>query len=167
MKTVYEENLFSKWIAVTLGVVALGLLLLLAYQSIVGPVGTRPAPNWVYLSLIVLFFSLAFNFSILKVRVTEKGLHVGYSLYHHTVPWSSIKSCQIDNTSALRYGGWGIRMARIDGKWRLVLNVPSTPIVVLSLNEGFFREFAFSTANPQELLVVIAQEINRRVPKHQ
>ncbi|TES83470.1 MAG: hypothetical protein E3J91_02070 [Hadesarchaea archaeon] len=65
----------------------------------------------------------------------------------------------MDEASTIRYGGWGIRIGRVKGKWILVYNVIRCPRVVLSLREGRFREFVFSTKSPEQVIKVVKQQI--------
>jgi len=78
-----------------------------------------------------------------------------------TISWGNIEGCYLDEASGLGYGGWGIRLARIKGRWRSVYNVIGYPVIVLELSTGKFREFAFSTNNPQEVLRIVGQKIWR------
>ena len=76
------------------------------------------------------------------------------------VLWENIEDCYIDEASAIRYGGWGIRLGRVDGKWRTVYNVIGGPRVVVSLNKGWIREFVFSTKNPEKVMRTIDRHVS-------
>ena len=64
--------------------------------------------------------------------------------------WENIEDCYLDTASIVSYGGWGIRVGKVDDKWRLACNIIGIPRVMLSLNKGRFGEFVFSTKNPEE-----------------
>ena len=158
MENIYEEKIFSKGITILLAVVTIGLLFVLLYQIIVGPIGTRPAPNWFFLTMFLLFLGVTVNFSNLSIKMTPRYISVGYGIFKHNIPWENIEDCYLDEASTIRYGGWGIRIGRVKGKWRLVYNVIGGPRVVLSLNKGKFREFVFSTNNPQKVIEIVKQK---------
>jgi hypothetical protein len=153
----YEEKIFSKGITGILAAITVGFLLALVYQTSVGPIGADPAPNWFFLLMFLLFLGVTINFSRLSIKTTPQFIVVGYGILKHTIPWENIEDCYLDKASAIRYGGWGIRIGRVKGKWRLVYNLIGSPRVVLSLNRGKFREFVFSTNNPQKVVAIVKQ----------
>lgn len=158
IEKIYEEKIFSKGITVLLTIATTVFLLALLYQATVGPIGTRPAPNWFLLVMFLLFLGLTVNFSNLSIKMTSRYLSVGYGIFKHSILWENIQDCYLDDTSIIRYGGWGIRIARAKGKWRLVYIVIGAPRVVLLLNKGTFEEFVFSTNNPQKVIEIVKQK---------
>jgi hypothetical protein len=90
-----------------------------------------------------------------------RSVVVGYGIFKRTTFWENIERCYLDEVSSIRYGGWGIRIGRVKGRWRLVYNVIRGPRVVLSLKKGWFREFVFSTKNPEEVMKIVGQRIGR------
>jgi len=152
---VYEEKIFSKWTAGIFAFVIAGFLFLLVYQILVGPIGSRPAPNWFFLFMILLFVVTVINFSRLAIRISPQFISVSYGMFEHKISFENVEKCYLDKTPAIQYWGWGIRIARIKGKWRLVYNVPRGPRVVLSMRKGRFKEFVFSTKNPAEVMKII------------
>jgi hypothetical protein len=145
----YEENIYSRWSMVILGALSLGFLGVLVYQLLVGPVGTHPAPDWVFFVMFLFFLAFAVTFARLSIKVTVESITVGYGVLKHNISWERVEDCYLDSASTVRYGGWGIRLGRVGGKWRLVYNIPGGARVVLSLKRGTFREFVFSTRNPE------------------
>jgi hypothetical protein len=160
-KNFYEEKIFSKGITVVLAVLTTSLLFVLLYQTIVGPIGTQPAPNWFFLFMFLLFLGVMINFSRLTIRMTPRSISVGYGIIKHSILWENVEDCYLDEVSTIRYGGWGIRIAKVKGKWRLVYNVIGGPRIVLSLNKGKFKEFVFSTKNPEEVIKIAKERIGR------
>ena len=160
-ENIYDEKIFSKWMTAILAVLTTSLLFVLLYQIIVGPIGTRPAPNWFFLFMFLLFLGVMINFSRLTIRMTHRSISVGYGIIKHSIIWENVEDCYLDEASTIRYGGWGIRIARVKGKWRLVYNVIGGPRIVLSLNKGRFKEFVFSTKNPEEVIKIAKERIGR------
>ncbi|MGC1120118.1 MAG: hypothetical protein WBA22_03405 [Candidatus Methanofastidiosia archaeon] len=155
--TIYEEKILSKWMTVILISIATIMLFPLAYQILVKPLGSRPAPNWFYLIMVFLFVGIAFIFGRLTIRMTPASISVGYGPLGQNFNWDNVEDCFLDETSAAKYGGAGIRMARIGGNWRIIYNIIEGPRVVLSLREGRFKEVTFSTRHPQEVMKTIKE----------
>ena len=93
--------------------------------------------------------------------MTAQSITVGFGIMKKSISWDNIEGCYLDEAPGLSYGGWGIRLARIKGRWRSVYNVIGHPVIVLELSTGKFREFDFSTNNPQEVLEIVRQKIWR------
>jgi len=154
----YEEKISSKWwMTGILTAFTAGFLFALVYQILVGPIGTHPALNWFFSPMFLLFLGAAINFSRLTIRITHLSVKVSYGIFKHTITRENIKDCYLDETSIISYGGWGIRIGRFKGKWRLVYNVIGVPRVMLSLKKGKFKEFVFSTEKPEEVINIIRQ----------
>lgn len=141
-------------------------LVLLVYQVFVGQVGSNPAPSWFYLIMFLWFagFSaLVRNFNKLAIKITTQSITVGFGVFRRVTPWENVTGCYSHQDSAIgSYGGWGIRMAKVKGKWRLVYNVPSCPAIVLELEKGRFKEFVFSTKNPDGVMETARQQIPKQ-----
>ncbi len=158
----YKETIFSKWMTLLLGSITTIFLLIWAYDLLVGLSWSDPLSRWFWPGMFLLFLLITGNFSRLKIKITSDGLSVGYGITRKKVPWERIENCHVDESSAIRYGGYGIRFTRVGGKWRTGYNVIGTPRVVISLNEGFVREIAFSTKNPDEVMEVIKSHLRKR-----
>ncbi len=159
LKNIYEEKVFSKGITSMLAPITIVFLSILVYQIFVGPVGTRPAPNWFFLIMFLLCLFLTINFSNLIIRMTSRFISVSYGIFKYNILWGNIADCYLDEASTIRYGGWGIRIGRVKGRWRLVYNVMGGSRVVLSLKKGKFREFVFSTGDPQRVMEMVKQKV--------
>ena len=158
-KNFYEEKIFLKWTAGILTTITTVFLFLLFYQILIGPIGTNPAPNWFFLFMFLLFLGVMINFSRLTIRMTPRYISVGYGIIKHSILWENVEDCYLDKASTIRYGGWGIRIAKVKGKWRLVYNVVGGPRIVLSLKRCRFKEFVFSTKNPEEVIKIAKERI--------
>lgn len=158
-QTIYQEKIFSTWITAIMALLTATFLFFLLHQIFAQPIGARPAPNWFFLVMFLLFLAVTLNFSVLKITMTTGGLTVNYGIFKHKIRWENIADCYLDESSPLRYGGWGVRIAWVNGKWRLVYNVIGGPRIVLSLKKGAFKEFVFSTKNPEEVMKTIRTRI--------
>ena len=163
---IYEETITFPFMKLVLGVFiacALLFLVLLIYQVLIEPVGNNPAPDWVYLLMFLWFAgftALIRSFNKLAIMITTQSIAVGFGVFKRAIPWGNVNGCYLDDASAIgSYGGWGIRIGKVKDKWRLVYNVIGSPTVVLELNKGRFREFVFSTKNPERVLEVMRQQI--------
>ena len=156
--TIYEERIYSRWVTTVLGIVTCFLLCVFIYQILEGPVGTRPAPEWILLLVALLLLAVTVNFSTLTIRLTMGGISVGYGIVRHHIPWSNVVDCYQDKASTVWYGGFGIRLGLVNGKWRLVYNTIGHPRVVIRKRQGKVREFVFSTRNPEGLIRAIREQ---------
>lgn len=160
--TLYEERIISRWNVAIMALVVFALLAALLYQRIVGPLGTEPAPNEFFIGMILFFVALGVNFAVLTVRVRVDGVTVGYGIIRHHLEWGNIVGCRLDEVSAVRYGGWGIRTACVGGKRRLVYNIISAPRVVVEKRTGKHHELVFSTRNPEAAMKAINEGLGKR-----
>jgi hypothetical protein len=135
-------------------------LFLLLYQTLVSPIGDTPAPIWFFLIMFLLFLGLAINFSRLGIRITDQSITVGFGAIKRNIPLENVEDCILDEASAVRYGGFGIRITRIKGKNRLGYITIGSPRCVLSLKKGKFQEFAFSTKSPEEVMNIVKGQLS-------
>jgi hypothetical protein len=160
-EALYEERISVWSFRAILGFVSAVFLFAALYQVLIGPIGENPAPNGLYILMALLFLALAITFSTLVIKLLPRSVVVGFGMIKRTIPWDLIERCYMDEVSSLRYGGWGIRIGRVRGKWRLVFNIIGAPRVVLALKRGGFDEFVFSTRHPDEMVRIIRQRIGR------
>jgi hypothetical protein len=160
-EVLYEEQI-SVWIfRAILGFISAVFLFAALYQVLIGPIGENPAPNGFYILMALLFLALAITFSTLRITLSPRSIVVGFGIIKRTIPWELIERCYVDEVTSLRYGGWGIRIGWVRGKWRLVYNIIGAPRVVLTLKRGRFKEFVFSTRHPDEVVRIVRQRIGR------
>lgn len=157
----YREANFSKVNAAIFSFIVGALILVLMYQLMVGPLGTRPASNHFLITLILFFSAVGINFSRLTILIDSRGVTVGYGLFMQLVPWKNVEKSYQDETSAVMYGGWGIRLTRIGKKWRVVYNIIGYPRVVLVLRKGWYGELAFSVGAPWKVIEIINQRAKK------
>ena len=118
------------------------------------------APDWFYVVMFVFLSVVSvflLNFRRLTITATSQSLTVAFGMVKRTIPWGEIEQFSRDESSSFAYGGWGIRISKVGRKWRLVYNIAGYPGIVLSLRTGRFREFVFSTSNPEQVLGIINQ----------
>ncbi|MGC9443319.1 MAG: hypothetical protein ACP5E9_00060 [Candidatus Methanospirareceae archaeon] len=160
-KALYEERITVWSFTAILGFVSAVFVSVVIYQVLIGALGTNPAPNGFYILMALLFFALAITFSTLRITLSPRSIVVRFGRIKRTIPWDLIERCYMDKVTNLRYGGWGIRIGRVGGKWRLVFTIIGAPRVVLTLKRGRFKEFVFSTRRPDEMVRIIRQRIGR------
>ncbi|MFA5056196.1 MAG: hypothetical protein WC562_08555 [Dehalococcoidia bacterium] len=168
-----DPEIYREVVVFTMGRVIIVLFMVLTVfflamfisQITEGPVGDKPAPDWFFLMMSLFFILMTFvivNFSKLVIKATSRSLTVAYGLFKRVIPWEDIAECYPDEVSALgNYGGYGIRIGRVNGRTRLVYNVLGGERVVLVLKKGRFNEFVFSTNDPDAVMGVIKGRIRR------
>jgi hypothetical protein len=152
---IYEEKIFAKVIGGIFWVVAIAMLAIIFLISALDPEDAEPYINVLLIIMAIIFVILGIIFSKLVIRVDYQNVTVGFGFIKKRVPWENIKEVYQDETSAIRYGGAGIRTARIEGEWVIAYIVVGGPRVVIRLKEGRFKKFVFSTKNPEEVVNVI------------
>ncbi len=158
---IYTEKIFSKGMTAMLAFITAVFLFSSYYQLFVEPIGKKPAPDWLFPIMFSLFLGITINFRWLIITITPESVSVGFGIFTKKILYENIDGCNLDDRSNIRYGGLGIRTAKVEGKWVLVYNVIRCPKVVLSLKMGRFKEFVFSTKNPEEIIKIVKQQILR------
>ncbi len=154
----YRERIIAKWLLSIFVALTSLMLFFLLYQIFIGPLGDDPASSWFYLLMFLIFFALGVNFYGISIKITHQYISVSYGLIKKVYQFDNIEAIRVDNTPAIKYGGAGIRIAKVKGKRTLVFNVIGGPRVVLALNEGRFQEFVFSTRNPDRVIETIKNQ---------
>ncbi|MEM2125951.1 MAG: hypothetical protein QXQ53_06100 [Candidatus Methanosuratincola sp.] len=158
--TLYEETITWRMIiALVLGVLCFAAgVTIFAYAN--DPSEDPMAPLAI---IIVAAFGLGMtlNFSRLSIRATFEGIAVGFGRIRTSFRWDQIEDCYLDAASSIRYGGFGIRGGRYNGKNRLVYNITGAPRLVLKVKGAKYDEFVFSTKRPDELMRVIKGQISK------
>ena len=75
-QVLYSERIFSKWITLILAPFTLLFLFILLFQIFIGPIGSRPAPNWFFFIMFIFFLGATVNFSYLIIKVTSTELRL-------------------------------------------------------------------------------------------
>jgi hypothetical protein len=172
MAEAQEPEIYREVVVFTMGraIIALFTVLTIFFlamfisELVSGPVGDKAAPEWFYLIMCLFFVFMTFiimNFSRLVIKATSKSLIVSYGMFRRVIPWEDVADCYEDESPAIAYGGYGIRIGRVNGKSRLVYNVLGGGRVVLGLRKGRFNEFVFSTNDPDAVMDVIKGRIGK------
>ncbi len=158
---VYEERLFSRWLTLILGVISL-LMLWQVTQQVRGLNQADDAPLWLYVVMLAVFVALTVNFAWLTIRMTDEEIVVSYGIIRHRLLWRDVTDCRLDDASAMKYGGWGIRRGWHDGKRRLVYSTLGDARVVLVTTDASDPEFVFSTAYPDDVVSRVQEHLRTR-----
>jgi hypothetical protein len=156
---IYEEKIFAKLIGGLLGAVSAVMFIIFIYQILVEPLEEEYWATWLFLIIFLAMMFLTFIFARLIIRITYQGISVGFGIIKKRIPWENIEDCEIDKTSAMKYLGAGIRMAKVKGEWVMVYSIIGGSRCVLKLKEGKFKKFVFSTKNPEEVVNVIKGQL--------
>lgn len=156
---VYEEHVFFWLIIVILLPLTFIFLSIFLYQAIMVPLGTNPAPQWFLLLMTLLFFILTLLFRSYALVLTTDLLIVGFPAYHVKIPWTQIVDAVEEKGSMWRYGGYGIRLGKLKGKSVLVISLPRTNYLRLTLKNARWGYLIVSVKNTMEALNYIHQAI--------
>jgi len=157
---IYQEKFAAKGFILILSPIAAMMFLVLLYHLLIETI--EPFLTWTlfFLGMFLFFLILTIGFCTFSITMTSETLSVGFGIKKHTTHLTQIIDVQPDEVSAAKYGGFGIRVARIKGKNRLVYNTIGTKRVLLTRKEGKFPEFVFSTKNPEEVINVIRAQLS-------
>jgi hypothetical protein len=171
MARAQEPEIYREVVVFTLGraIVLLFVFLTLFFLGmlidgvVAGHSSSGGVPDWFY-AVMCLFFVLmtyvVINFGKLVIKATSRSITVKYGIFKREIPWKNVVDFYLDDAFPLyAYGGYGIRIGRVNGKLRLVYNVLGGERVVLALKKGRFNEFVFSTNNPDAVMDVIKRQI--------
>jgi hypothetical protein len=157
---IYQEKFATKGFIAILSPIAALMLIILLYHLFIESAEPFILMTAFFLVMFIFFVILTLGFSTFTIAMTSETITIGFGIKKHKTPLTQIIECHPDEVSAAKYGGFGIKVARVKGKNRLVYNTIGTPRVVLSLNEGKFPEFAFSTKNPEEVVNVLRAQLS-------
>lgn len=156
---IYHEKFTVRGFIAILGPIAALMFIMLMYHLIIEP--AEPFLSWTvfYLTVFIIFFILAYGFSTFSIALTDESITVGFKIKKSRIFLDNVSDIHFDEFSALRYGGFGIRVAKVKGKLTLVYNTLGTPRCVLTLSEGRFSKFVFSTKNPEEVIDLVRAQL--------
>lgn len=151
---VYRETIWWKLILLLITLVDIPLIASIWYASS----ATSPEDPFEVTILIVVLAVITFvvySFSRFSVVITNSGIAAGFVVSKGRFRWDEVEGCYLDEASAMRYGGFGIKGGTYDGKTRLVYNVTGAKRVVLKVRGRRYNEFVFSTRNPEQVMRLI------------
>jgi hypothetical protein len=158
-RIIYSETVPTFAIMAIVLAIALLPAFMLYYQIHYGAFGSKPAPNFVLACMASLFLLIGINFSAIRIQLTNVDVRVSYGVFGKTLHWKDIASCEADDQSALRYGGWGIRFGMIRGKRVLVFNTFGGERAAFLTKLEKSRGLVASTRNRGELMRISQEQI--------
>ncbi len=156
---IYEEkHIFWVVLLIMLPLIAIFLAILI-YQILIGPLGTNPAPNWFLALMLFIFILLGYGFSVYRVIITTQTLIAGFPLYSVKIPWEKVESVEEMKDSVWKYGGYGIRIGKMNGKPVLLVVIPYVSRIILKMH-GWKRDYlVISVRDKDAAMNYIGQEI--------
>jgi hypothetical protein len=149
------------WIVLLFALLAVMFFVLMVLTLTGMILGERPAPWWMYGIMTAVFgLSSLFirNFRELRVVVTDRNVAVSYGVFHDSIPMETITASYVDTASALfRYGGWGLRFGRVEGRRRKVYNSIGYRNVVVRMTGRRIDELVFSSENPEAVAALVTK----------
>lgn len=159
---IYSERFAAKGFIAILGSVSIVILVLMLFHVMMESL--EPFLPWAlfYVMMFFLFFILTLGFSAFSITLTDETITVGFGIKKSRISLDNVSGIQMDEHSAIRYGGFGIRVARVEGDVTLVYNTLGTPRCVLSLKEGKFSRIVFSTKKPEEVILEVSTQLESK-----
>lgn len=132
--------------AAVLGVAAVAQLLL-------GSLGPKSPPTWVYGGMALIAAGLASTFRRLETVIDGAGVCVSYGGLKRCVAWSDVERVERTEGRPLVWG-IGARLGLYQGRLALTFKVPNAPLVAVVPRRGSARAMLFSTRRPDEAVSV-------------
>jgi hypothetical protein len=120
-----------------------------------------PIVTAVFLAVMLIMAAVLLTFGRLAITMTTREITVSFGLSKRRFGWEEVEDCYLDETSAARYGGYGIRGGIYNGQQRLVYNVTNAKRVVLKVRGKKYDEFVFSTRKPEQCMRIIRMQIGK------
>jgi len=148
LKVYYRENVWMSWWVWILFIGVIGFSsFAFILQAVFGiPVGTRPAPNYLLLILVLALVLIATNFRKLNIAIDSEKIEVSYGTIKKTISWNDVVSCESTRARMSVYGGVGIRLG-IDKSLAFTTSLGNAVKIVRKSG----LPFVFSTNDPEKL----------------
>lgn len=153
-KVHHSETTFSLGICLILSLVTIVMAIMLTVQLVDGPLGSKPAPDWVLILLTAVFCALTLNFSFIRLSLTDAGVTVRYGIFKKSLAWKDVRACLEDNEA--HFVGWGIRYGRFQSRPVWIFNVIGGPRVAFVTESTKPAGLIVSTRNPALLVQTAA-----------
>jgi len=156
----YKESVWVSWWVWALFIVTSVFLSSVFFvQSVFGiPVGTKPAPNFVLLILLVFLGFIIFSFRKLNLTVDSENIEVNYGAVKKKIAWSEVVFCEPTKAKLTVYGGVGIRLG-IDKS--LAFTTSFGNAVKIVRKNGL--PFIFSTNNPKKVSNIVNEILSQSI----
>ena len=152
-----QENVLWKestpfWVFIgAMLIVLLSFVLLFILQLIYGPIGTKPAPNWVFAIFIAIFSLLTLAFWKYDVVLCAEGIKVGFPAYKIKIPWCKVRTAS-KVPSISPYAGFGIRLIKYNGEWVKNFNMPKLEKILLVVSGKKYKKLIISLRDARAVL---------------
>lgn len=164
---IYSETIPFKFVKyIVLAEAGLGIVFLILYaMQLGGSLGIEDElPSFFFLIMAVFMFAVAvFLYSLIKLKlsISAETLRASFGFIKFEVPLSKVEKVSTDEGSSIKYGGWGVRLAKARDGWMLAYTSIGFRRVILELKEHKYKYFIFSTAYPDEVINIINQQLKR------
>jgi hypothetical protein len=126
------------------------------------PDSDASAVFWLIMAL-VMFAVTAFLTTLTKldISVTQYKLKASFGLIKFETPITNIADVYTDEKNGWVYGGWGVRVAKLQQGLTLAYSTIGYKRVIVELKTGKYKLFVFSASNPDEFISVIKNQMKR------
>ena len=111
MSEIYrDETYMPLWARVPLLGFFIWMGWMLGYQLYTGiGLGSKPAPNSVLFTLMLLFYFIYDTFHKLSIKVNRERIQLGYGLLVRNIPLWDVEAVEKSSIRFLEYGGLGLK----------------------------------------------------------
>ena len=164
---IYGETIRFKFMYyIIIAEAAIGILFLVFFfLQLAGkfiPDADAPAFFWLIMALVMLVIT-AFLMTLTKldISVTRYNLKASLGLIKFETPITNIADVYSDEKMGWVYGGWGIRVAKLQKGLTLAYSTIGYKRVIVELKTGKYKLFVFSASNPEEFISAIKNQMQR------
>jgi hypothetical protein len=133
------------------------LLFLFPLLIEIGATIAAHAPFFVPLLTGIPLVLLWLLFSVLRVSVTRREVHVQYGLFGPRVPVEAIERCEAVDYDWKKYGGWGIRYGRDGSTVYNMLGDQGRAVKLVYTKGGESKSLLLSSRDPERLAMAVNQ----------
>ena len=102
-----------------------------------------------------MFATCLWVFKTVKVTITAREVIIGFNqFFPQRIKLEEIEKVAVDDKS---YGGSGLRMRFVKGKFRIAYNTGQPRVVISIKNKR--KEIVFSTNNPEKVIEIIERNM--------
>ena len=126
------------------------------------PDADASAVFWLIMAL-VMFAVTAFLITLTKldISITRYNLKASFGLIKFETPITNIADVYSDEKMGWVYGGWGIRVAKLQKGLTLAYSTIGYKRVIVELKTGKYKLFVFSASNPEQFINAIQNQMKR------
>lgn len=163
---IYYEKIpfrFILFIVVLFGLVSVAFLVMFACQIYGRPIGGEELPDWFFLAFAIYMAGMAVfiaNFREMNINLTYQSLTITYGWVKKVILWVDIEGYYHDKGASLSNGGIHFSIGK-KGRLRMSYTVLGKPRIVLNLRAGKFKDFEFSTGNPDEVMSILKKQTGK------